>query len=157
MAQRIEIKGPLRYVLVSLLILLFAGNWLVPDLLAGLTGSGGRSWRLLRSGHVERYHRNLTDHWITAERGTYSTGMFPVLGGEDVIVEFDLDQTEGSVGFRLIRYHWGFWREHVWSEGVRKDQAGRFRIPVPETGLYGLRLSYSAFAGDVAFDWSVDG
>jgi hypothetical protein len=157
MAQRIEIKGPFRYVLVSLLILFFAGNWLVPDLLAGLTGSGGRSWRLLRSGHVERYHRNLTDHWITAERGTYSTGMFPVLGGEDVIVEFDVDQTEGSVGFRLIRYHWGFWREHVWSEGVRKDQAGRFRIPVPETGLYELRLSYSAFAGDVAFDWSVDG
>lgn len=156
MARRIEIKGPFRYVLVSLLILFVAGNWLVPDLLAGLTGSGSRSWRLLRSGHVERYHRNLTDHWITAERGTYSTGMFPVLGGEDVIVEFDLDQTEGSVGFRLIRYHWGFWREHVWSEGVRKDQAGRFRIPVPETGLYGLRLSYSAFAGDVAFDWSVD-
>ena len=156
MAQRIEIKGPFRYFLVSLVIAFFAGNWLAPDLLAGLTGSGDRSWRLLRSGHVERYHRNLTDHWITAERGTYSTGMFPVLGGEDVIVEFDVDQIEGSVGFRLIRYHWGFWREHVWFDGVRKDQAGRFRLPVPETGLYGLRLSYFAFAGDVALDWSVD-
>ena len=155
MAQRIEIKGPFRYVLVSLLVLVLAGNWLAPDLLAGLTGSGGRSWRLLRSGHVERYHRNLTDHWITAEKGTYETGAFPVLGGEDVIVEFDVNQIEGSVGFRLIRYHWGFWRDHVWSEGVRKDQAGRFRIPVSETGLYGLRLSYFAFAGDVAFDWSV--
>jgi hypothetical protein len=156
MAQRIEIKGPFRYILVSLVILFLAGNWLAPDLLAGLTGSGSRSWRLLRSGHVERYHRNLTDHWITAERGTYSTGMFPVLGGEDVIVEFDVDQIEGGVGFRLIRYHWGFWREHVWSEGVRKDQAGRFRIPVPEIGLYGLRLSYVAFAGDVTLDWSVN-
>ena len=67
----------------------------------------------------------------------YRTGMFPVLGGEDVIVEFDVDQTEGSVGFRLIRYHWGFWREHVWSEGVRKDQAGRFRIPVPKPASTG--------------------
>ena len=156
MAHRIEIKGPLRYVLVSLLILLFAGNWLVPDLLAGLTGTASRSWRLLRSGHVERYHRNPTDHWITAEKGTYSAGMFPALGGEEVIVEFDVDQSEGSVGFRLIRYDWGFWREHVWSERVRTDRTGRFRIPVPETGLYGLGLSYFAFAGDVAFDWSVD-
>jgi hypothetical protein len=98
MAQRIEIKGPFRYVLVSLLILFVAGNWLVPDLLAGLTGSGSRSWRLLRSGHVERYHRNLTDHWITAEKGMYRTGMFPVLGGEDVIVEFNVDQSEAASG-----------------------------------------------------------
>jgi hypothetical protein len=156
MAHRIEIKGPFHYILVSLLILFVAGNWLVPDLLAGLTGSGSRSWRLLRSGHVERCHRNLTDHWITAEKGTYSTGVFPVLGGEDVIVEFDVDQSEGSVGFRLVRYVWGFWPEHVWSERVRQDQAGRFRIPAPGTGLYGLRLSYFNFAGDVAFDWSVD-
>ena len=99
MAHRIEIRGPLRYVLLGLLIVFFAGNWLAPDLLAGLTGTGDRNWRLLRSGHVERYHRNLTDHWITAERGTYSTGMFPVLGGEDVIVEFDVAQIEGGVAF----------------------------------------------------------
>ena len=156
MARRIEIEGPFRYVLVSLLILFVAGNWLVPDLLAGLTGSGSRSWRLLRSGHVERYHRNLTDHWITAEKGMYRTGMFPVLGGEDVIVEFNVDQSEGSVGFRLVRYEWGFWPKYVWSESVRQDQVGWFRIPVPEPGLYGLRLSYFNFAGDVAFDWSVD-
>ena len=43
MAQRIEIKGPFRYALVSLLILFVAGNWLVPDLLAGFTGSGRRT------------------------------------------------------------------------------------------------------------------
>ena len=156
MARRIEIKGPFRYVLVSLLILFVAGNWLAPDLLAGLTGSGSRSWRLLRSGHVERYHRNLTDHWITAEGGIYGTGSFPVLGGEDVIVDFDVDQSEGGVGFRLVRYHWGFWPEHVWSKHMRQDQAGRLRIPVPETGLYELGLSYFSFAGDVAFDWWVD-
>jgi hypothetical protein len=156
MAQRIEIKGPFRYCVVGLLILFFAGSWLAPDLVAGLTGSGSRSWRLLRSGHIEHYHRNLTDHWITAERGMYETGVFPALGGEDVIVAFDVDQTEGSVGFRLIRYDWGFWPEYVWSEGIGQDRAGRFRITVPATGLYELRLSYSAFAGDVAIDWSVD-
>lgn len=98
MAHWIEIKGPLRYFLLGLVIVFFAGNWLAPDLLAGLTGEGGRSWRLLRSGHVERYHRNLTDHWITAENGTYRTGIFPVLGGEEVVVEFDVDPTEGGVG-----------------------------------------------------------
>ena len=108
MAHRIEIKGPFRYVLVGLVIVLFAGNWLAPALLAGLTGKGDRSWRLLRSGHVERYHRNLTDHWITAEKGNYSTGRFPAFGGEDVIVEFDVDQIEGSVGFRLAHHAWGF-------------------------------------------------
>ena len=157
MAHRIEIKGPLRYVLLGLVIVFFAGNWLAPDLLAGLTGKGGHSWRLLRSGHVERYHRNLTDHWITAEKGTFRTGVFPVLGGEAVIVEFDVDQIEGSVGFRLVRYAWGFWgREHVWSEGVRHDQTGRFRIPVRDAGLYGLELRYVSFAGDVAFDWTVN-
>ena len=156
MAHHIEIKGPFRYVLLGLVIAFFAGSWLAPDLLASLTGSGNRSWRLLRSGHVERNHRNLTDHWITTEKGTYSTGMFPVLGGEDVIVEFDVDQIEGSVGFRLVRYDWAFWPEYVWSERVRTDQAGRFRIPVRDAGLYGLRLSYFNFAGDVAFDWSVN-
>jgi len=156
MAHRIEIKGPFRYVLVGVVVLFCAGNWLAPDLLAGLTGSGDRSWRLLRSGHVERYHRNLTDHWITAEKGTYATGVFPALGGEDVIVDFDVDRIEGSVGFRLVRYEWGFWPEYVWSERARQDQAGRFRIPIPETGLYGLKLSYFKFAGDVAFDWSVE-
>lgn len=156
MAHRIEIKGPLRYLLLGLVIVFVASNWLAPDLLAGFTGKGDRSWRLLRSGHVERYHRNLTDHWITAEKGTYETGVFPVLGGEDVVVEFDLDQTEGSVGFRLVRYAWGFWPEHVWSERVRQDQTGRFRIPVGETGLYSLKLSYFNFAGDVAFDWAVN-
>jgi hypothetical protein len=156
MAHRIEIKGPLRYVLLGLVVVFCASSWLAPDLLAGLTGSGDRSWRLLRSGHVERYHRNLTDHWVTAEKGTYSTGMFPVLGGEHVIVEFDVDQIEGSVGFRLVRYEWGFWPEHVWSERVRTDRAGRFRIPVREAGFYGLGLSYFNFAGDVAFDWSVN-
>ena len=109
-----------------------------------------------RSGHVERYHRNLTQHWLTAESGTYRTGLFPVLGGEDVVVEFEVDQIEGSVGFRLVRYHWGLWPEHVWSEGVRTDHTGRFRIPVGGTGLYSLGLSYFKFAGDVAFDWSVD-
>ena len=156
MAHRIEIKGPLRYVLLGLVLVFFAGSWLAPDLLAGLTGSGERSWRLLRSGHVERYHRNLTDHWITAETGTYETGVFPVLGGENVIVEFDVDQIEGSVGFRLVRYEWGFWPEYVWSERVRTDRAGRFRVPVGQTGTYGLELSYFSFAGDIAFDWSVN-
>jgi hypothetical protein len=156
MAHRIEVKGPLRYVLLGLVIVFFAGNWLAPDLLAGLTGEGGRSWRLLRSGHIERYHRNLTDHWITAEKGTYKTGMFPVLGGEHVVVEFDVEPTEGSVGFRLVRRAWGFWRKHLWSEHVRQDRTGRFRIPVREAGLYELELSYFRFAGDVAFDWSVN-
>jgi hypothetical protein len=156
MAHRIEIKGPFRYVLLGLLLVFFVGNWLAPGLLAGVTGSGDRSWRLLRSGHVERYHRNLTDHWLTAEKGTYGTGIFPVLGGEDVMVEFNVNQIEGSVGFRLIRYHWAFWPEHVWSERARTDQAGRFRIPVGDTGFYALDLSYFNFAGDVAFHWSVN-
>lgn len=156
MAHRIEIKGPFRYIVLGLVIVLFAGNWLAPDLLAGLTGSGDRSWRLLRRGHVERYHRNLSDHWITAEKGTYDTGLFPVLGGVDVIVDFDVDQIQGSVGFRLVRYAWGFWPEYMWSEGIRQDQSGRLRIPVPETGLYALKLSYFRFAGEVAFDWSVN-
>lgn len=156
MEHRIAIKGPFRYIVVGLVILAFAGSWLAPDLLAGLTGSGSRSWRLLRSGHVEHYHRNLTDHWITAEKGTYDTGVFPVLGGEDVIVEFDVDRSEGSVSLQLMRYEWGFRHEHVWSERIRQDRVSSFRIPVPETGLYELRLSYFAFAGDVGFDWSVD-
>jgi hypothetical protein len=134
----------------------FAGNWLAPDLLDGLTGKGERNWRLLRSGHVERYPRNLTEHWITAEKGTYETGVFPVLGGEDVVVDFDVAQIEGSVGFRLVRYAWGLWPEYVWSERVRRDQTGSLRIPVGETGLYGLTLSYFNFAGDIAFDWSVN-
>ena len=133
MAHRIEIKGPFRYILVSLLILFVAGNWLVPDLLAGLTGSGSRSWRLLRSGHVERYHRNLTDHWITAEKDTYSTGVFPALRGEDVIVEFDVDQSEGSVGFRLVRYDWGFWPEYVGrsASGRTRPAGSASRPPKP--------------------------
>ena len=155
MAHRIEIKGPFRYVVLGLVVAFFAGSWLAPDLLAGLTGSGERSWRLLRSGHVERYHRNLTKHWITAEKGTYKTGIFPALGGEEVVVEFDVDQIEGSVGFRLVHYAWGFWREHVWSDHVRRDETGRFRIPVSGTGVYALELSYFRFAGDVAFDWAV--
>jgi hypothetical protein len=98
MAHRIEIKGPFRYVLLGLVIVFFAGNWLAPGLLASVTGSGDRSWRLLRSGHVERYHRNLTDHWITAEKGTYKTGMFPALGDEDVVVEFHVIGSKAASG-----------------------------------------------------------
>ena len=95
-------------------------------------------------------------NWITAEKGTYTTGVFPVLGGEDVIVDFEVDQIEGSVWFRLMRYDWGFWREHVWSQSVGQDGAGSFRIPVLEAGVYGLSLSYFSFAGDVVVDWSVN-
>ena len=40
MAHRIEIKGPFRYVVLGLVVAFFAGSWLAPDLLAGLTGSG---------------------------------------------------------------------------------------------------------------------
>ena len=156
MAHRIEVKGPLEYVVVGVVVAIVAGNLLAPGLLAGITGSGDRSWRLLRSGHVERYHRNLTKHWITAEKGTYETGLFPVLGGEDVVLDFNVEQIEGSVGFRLVRYAWGLWPEYVWSEHVGRDRTGSFRIPVGEAGLYELRLSYFTFAGDVAFDWAVN-
>jgi len=156
MARRIEIKGPFRYVVLGVVILFCGSNWLAPDLLAGLTGSGGRNWRLLRSGHVERYHRNLTDHWLTAATKTYRTGAIPVLGGEDLVLEFDVDRMEGSVGLRLIRYKWGFWRDRAWSERIRGDRSGSLRLTVPQSGLYGLELSYVNFAGDVALDWSVD-
>lgn len=39
MARRIEIKGPLRYLLSGLLLVVFAGSWLVPDVPADLTGT----------------------------------------------------------------------------------------------------------------------
>jgi hypothetical protein len=155
MARRIEINGPFRYVVVGLVVLFCGSNWLAPDLLAGITGSGGRNWRLLRTGHVERYERNLTDHWLTAATGTYETGAIPVLGGDEVVLEFDVDRLEGSVGFRLVRYEWGFWPDHTWSERIRDDQRGSFRVTVPQGGLYGLELSYYSFAGDVTLDWSV--
>jgi hypothetical protein len=155
MAYRIEIKGPCRYLVLGLVILFCGSNWLAPDLLAGLTGSGGRNWRLLRSGHIERYERNLADHWLTAAKGTYETGEFPVLGGEDVVLEFDVDRIEGGVGFRLVRYEWGVWQNHVWSEGIRDDRSGSVRLTVPRGGLYGLKLDFYAF-GDVTLDWSVD-
>ena len=153
MAHRIEINGPFRYVVVGLVVLFFGGNWLAPDLLAGITGSGSRNWRLLRSGHIERYERNLTDHWLTAASGTYRTGAFPVLGGEDVVLEFDVERTEGSIGVRLVRYEWGFWPNSVWSEGL--GERGSFRLTIPQSGLYGLKLTYLGFAGDVTLDWSV--
>ncbi len=156
MAHRIEVKGPAKYLVVGVVVLFLGGNWLAPDLLAGLTGSGGSSWRLLRSGHVERHHRNLTDHWITAEKGTWRTGPFPVVAGEDVVIEFDVTQIEGSVGLRLVRYDWGISPDFVWSERIRANRAGTFRIPVAESGLYRVGLSYFNFAGDVVFDWSVD-
>jgi hypothetical protein len=156
MARRIEVKGPFRHVLIGLLLLFVAGNWLVPDLLAGLTCTGGRCWRLLRSGHVERCHRNPTEHWITAEKGTYETGMFSRARrrGRDRRPRDRPDRRQRRAPSGPLPL--GVLREYVWSERVRKDRAGRLRIPVPETGLYGLGLSYFAFAGDVAFDWSVN-
>lgn len=99
---------------------------------------------------------NLTDHWITAEKGTWRTGLFPVVVGEDVVIDFDVTQIEGSVGFRLVRYDWGISPDFVWSERIPVDRVGTFRIPVAESGLYRVGLSYFNFAGDVAFDWSVD-
>ena len=155
MVHRIAINGPFRYVVLGLVIVFFAGNWLAPDLLDGLTGSSDRSWRLLRTGHVERYERNLTDHWLTAGTGTYKTGAIPVLGGDELVLEFDVDRLEGWVWFRLVQYEWGFWPEQAWSEDIRDDQSGSFRIRVPQAGLYGLELSYVNFAGDVTLDWSV--
>jgi hypothetical protein len=156
MAHRIAIEGPFRYVVVGLLIVFCGGNWLAPDLLAGITGSGGSNWRLLHSGHVERSERTLTDQWLTAAKGTYETGVFPVLGGEDVVLEFDVDRMEGGVGFRLVRYDWGFWPNPVWSEGIGDDRSGRLRLTVPQSGLYGLKLDFHAFAGDLTLDWSVE-
>jgi hypothetical protein len=57
------------------------GNWLAPDLVAGVIGKAGRSWRLLRSGHPERYYHNPTSHWLTAEKGSDKTGIFLWLRG----------------------------------------------------------------------------
>jgi hypothetical protein len=155
MAHRIEINGPFRYVVVGLVVVFCGGNWLAPDLLAGITGSGGRNWRLLRNGHIERYERNLTDHWLTAAKGTYETGVFPVLGGEDVVLEFEVERMQGSIGVRLVRYEWGFWPNSVWSKDFGGDQRGSFRLTIPQGGLYGLKLDFYAFAGDVTLDWSV--
>ena len=69
MARRIEIKGPFRYVLLGLVILLFAGNWLAPGLLASVTGSGERSWRLLPAA-TSSATTATSQHWLTAESGT---------------------------------------------------------------------------------------
>ena len=91
-----------------MLIVVLAGSWLAPDVPADLTGTRTCSCRPLRSGQVEQCHRNLTDHWVTAESGIHDTGVFPVLSGGDVVVEFALDQIEGSVGCRLVHYAWGF-------------------------------------------------
>ncbi|HEX6112080.1 MAG TPA: hypothetical protein VFZ10_07215 [Geminicoccaceae bacterium] len=45
---------------------------------------------------------------MTAESEIHDTGVFPVLSGGDVVVEFALDQIEGSVGFRQAHHAWGF-------------------------------------------------
>ena len=108
MARRIEIKGPLRCLLLGLV-----------DRRLGRELAGARCpGRSHRHAHlqlspaaqrpVEQCHRNLTDHWVTAESGIHATGGFPVLSGEAVVVEFALDQIEGSVGFRLAHHAWGF-------------------------------------------------
>lgn len=108
MARRIEIKGPLRYLLFGLVDRRL-GRELAGSRCPGRPHRHGHcSCRPLPSGQVEQYHRNLTDHWMTAESGIHDTGVFPVLSGGDVVVEFALDQIEGSVGCRLAHYAWGF-------------------------------------------------
>jgi hypothetical protein len=68
MAHRIEIKGPFSYVLLGLVTVFSAGNWLAPGLVAGLTGKVNAIGACC-AAVIERYHRNLSGHWITAEKG----------------------------------------------------------------------------------------
>lgn len=156
MAHRVQLKGPAKYVVIGLVAILFASNWLVPDLVAGVTGQGGRSWRLLSSGHLERYYDNLTSHWMTAEKGSTNTGIFFAFAGEHVVIDYAMTRREGGLALYLVHYDWSILPDYIRSERVRDTEDGVLRIEVPATGIYDIRLSYLAFSGDVRLDWSVE-
>jgi hypothetical protein len=155
-AREIEIKGPAKYLVVGVVATLFLSNWLVPDLVAGVIGKGGRSWRLLRSGHLEGYFHNPTGHWLTAETGSTNTGIFFAFAGERVVIDYGMTSREGSVGVYLAHYDWSILPDYVWTTRLRETQEQVLQIELPATGIYDIRLSYFNFSGDVRVDWSVE-
>lgn len=155
MARAIQVRGPAKYILVGIVLVLLLGNWFAPALLSQVVGSTGRGFSFFRSGYVEQHKTNLTGHWIGTAKGTYSTGFLLALKGERVVVDHAFDVREGSVALRLRRYGWTTLPNSVWSERIRESRNGVLAIEVPATGIYDLRLSYFSFAGSVVFDWHV--
>ena len=157
MAKAIEIKGPWKYLALGAVLALLLGNWILPDLLADTTGSGGRSYRLLRSGFTEQHQTNiLSDHWITAAKGTWSTWPIPALAGETLVIDYDVQVDEGRVALRLWELTFPPFKDIDWSTGFRADAQGTHRVPIEESGLYMIRLSYFAFGGDIELDWRIE-
>lgn len=157
MAKSIELKGPWKVLAVGAVLVLVLGNWILPDLLSDAIGSGGRSYRLLRSGYTEQHKTNvLSDHWITAAKGTWGTSPIPALAGETLVIDYEVAVDEGGVALRLWQYDWTTLRHIVWGTGFRAGELGTLRVPIEESGLYSIRLSYFAFAGDVILDWRIE-
>jgi hypothetical protein len=155
--KAVEIRGPWKYLAVGAVLALVLGNWILPDLLADATGSGGRSYRLLRSGFTEQHKTNvLSDHWITAAKGNWKTWPIPVLSGETLVIEYDVQVDEGWVALRLWEFLFPPFKDINWSTGFHADDQGTLRVPIEESGLYQIRLSYFAFGGDIVLDWRIE-
>lgn len=157
MVKAIKVKGPWKYILVGAVLALVLANWILPNLLADSFGSGGRSYRLLRSGFTEQHKTNvLSDHWITAAKGGWTTWPIPMLAGETLVIDYDVTVDEGQVALRLWEYVFPPFKDINWGTGFRQDDRGTLRVPIEASGLYRIRISYFAFGGDVVLDWRVE-
>ena len=156
MAKAIQLKGPWKYLAVGAVLAFLLGNWVLPDLLSSATGSGGHSYRLLRSGHTEQYKTNLTDHWITAAKGNRKSGWIPALAGKTLVLDYDVTVEEGRFVFYLWRYSVPPFKDIVWSGRAAADGQGRLTAPIDSSGLYTVWISYLNFSGDIVLDWRIE-
>lgn len=156
MAKAIPLKGPWKYLAIGAVLAFLLGNWVLPELLSSATGSGGRSYRLLRSGYTEQYKTNLTDHWITAAKGNWKSGWFPALSGETLVLEVDTEIEEGRFALYLWEYSVPPFKDIVWSSSLNADGQEVLSVPIESSGLYTLWISYFNFSGDITLGWRVE-
>lgn len=157
MANVIELGGRAKGVVAGLVLILVAGNYMAPSVLAQLGLASGYGWSVLRFGHRETRLVNRTGHWLGTTSDYKESGPAFALAGERLVIDYAVEPSEGSIGLSLVSLTLPFFLtdEHIWSRRVRTEERDRVVIEVPTTGFYGVRMSFLRFSGSAEVDWAV--
>lgn len=155
--QVIEFRGRAKVVVAALVLAFVAATYVAPGVLAQLNLTSGYSWSLLRFGHRETHLVNRTGHWLGTTSSYERSGPAFALAGERLVIDYAIEPSEGGVGLSVTTLTLPFLLtgEQVWSRRVREEERGQVAIEVPETGFYGVRMSFFRFGGSAEVDWAI--
>ena len=155
MAGTVQLKGPAGIAFAVGILGLLSLEWVAPEMVTGWIGQTETSYRLVKSGHVARHSINLSGPGARGSVDDYSTGVFPAIAGNDIVLKLSIRPAQGSVVVFAASYDWALFPHIFWRTEAAATVDDTLRVPVPESGFYGLIVSYHGFTGDMVLDWSV--